>query len=105
MYLFSIIYNFTATLNCLCHYQVFDGLNSYPFDGLIGWYCGGDIPHPILSASNIVYVEFLSDDDSVFTGFEIVYRHIPGKIRLVLLTLNQKYMIGLNSYSRQVSNY
>lgn len=61
-------------------FQIFDGLHSYPFDGLIGWYCGQDAPEQLYSKSNVLYVEFISDHDAVFTGFEVVFTHISGNM-------------------------
>ena len=59
-------------------FQVYEGYNSYPFDGLVGVYCGQIIPPPpsINSTSNILFVEFHSDEATVDRGFEATYHHI-----------------------------
>ena len=56
---------------------MFDGYNSYPFDGLIAWLCEKLVsPRIIISSSNILFVEFVSDQDFTYSGFEVNYRHV-----------------------------
>ena len=56
---------------------MFDGYNSYPFDGLIAWLCERLFsPKIIISSSNVLFVEFVSDPDVTYFGFKATYRHV-----------------------------
>ena len=61
------------------HFQVFDGLDVFR-----GRHCGFlDVtPHVMRSTSNVLYVEFYSDHDTVAEGFRATYRHIGSKCRV-----------------------
>ncbi|KAF4803990.1 hypothetical protein TURU_011408 [Turdus rufiventris] len=42
-------------------------------DKLVGKFCGGDLPLPILIGSNSMRLKFVSDDEDYGTGFSITY--------------------------------
>ena len=46
---------------------------------LIGSYCGFKVPVPLLSASTTMFVEFTSDEDVNYRGFEAYFEFVSGK--------------------------
>ncbi|NWW42849.1 OVCH2 protein, partial [Pedionomus torquatus] len=63
----------------------YDSLSIYSKDNrLVGKFCGGDLPLPILVGSNSVMLKFVSDNKDYGTGFSMTYRALtpdilPGK--------------------------
>ncbi|NWI11820.1 OVCH2 protein, partial [Crypturellus soui] len=68
----------------------YDSLSVYAKDDrLVGKFCGGDLPLPILIGSNSVRLKFVSDSKNYGTGFSMTYRSLapdtlPGKKSLCL---------------------
>ncbi|NXB21861.1 OVCH2 protein, partial [Rhagologus leucostigma] len=53
----------------------YDSLSVYSKDDrLVGKFCGGDLPLPILIGSNSIGLKFVSDDENYGTGFSITYK-------------------------------
>uniref|UniRef100_A0A8C4JPN8 Ovochymase 2 (gene/pseudogene) n=1 Tax=Dromaius novaehollandiae TaxID=8790 RepID=A0A8C4JPN8_DRONO len=53
----------------------YDSLSVYSKDDrLVGKFCGGDLPLPILIGSNSVRLKFVSDNKDYGTGFSMTYR-------------------------------
>lgn len=57
--------------------KVHDGLSVD--DPLIGRYCGNQLPSPIRSTSNVLYVRFVADYTIHGTGFNATYQQEDGK--------------------------
>lgn len=54
-------------------------------DPLIGKYCGNQIPAPITSTSNVLYVRFVADYTVHGAGFNISYQQEDGENFCILL--------------------
>ncbi|KAM9182343.1 ovochymase-2 [Mergus octosetaceus] len=53
----------------------FDSLSVYSKDNrLLGKFCGGDLPLPILISSNSIRLKFVSDSKDYGTGFSVMYK-------------------------------
>ncbi|NWX42759.1 OVCH2 protein, partial [Steatornis caripensis] len=65
----------------------FDSLSVYSKDDrLVGKFCGGDLPFPILIGSNSIRLKFVSDNKDYGTGFSMTYKPLtpdilPGKFK------------------------
>ncbi|XP_056350069.1 ovochymase-2-like isoform X1 [Oenanthe melanoleuca] len=65
----------------------YDSLSVYSKDDrLVGKFCGGDLPLPILIGSNSMRLKFVSDAEDYGTGFSITYKALtsdilPGKFK------------------------
>ncbi|NXW21502.1 OVCH2 protein, partial [Circaetus pectoralis] len=63
----------------------YDSLSVYSKDDrLVGKFCGGDLPSPILIGSNSIRLKFVSDNKDYGTGFSMTYKALtpdvlPGK--------------------------
>ncbi|NWZ53476.1 OVCH2 protein, partial [Haliaeetus albicilla] len=63
----------------------YDSLSVYSKDNrLVGKFCGGDLPLPILIGSNSIRLKFVSDNKDYGTGFSMTYKALtpdilPGK--------------------------
>ncbi|NWH19457.1 OVCH2 protein, partial [Grus americana] len=63
----------------------YDSLSVYSKDDrLVGKFCGGDLPLPVLIGSNSIRLKFVSDNKDYGTGFSMTYRTLtpdilPGK--------------------------
>ncbi|NXA37643.1 OVCH2 protein, partial [Eudromia elegans] len=59
----------------------YDSLSVYSKDDrLVGKFCGGDLPLPILVGSNSVRLKFVSDSKNYGTGFSMTYRALAPDI-------------------------
>ncbi|NWI69691.1 OVCH2 protein, partial [Todus mexicanus] len=65
----------------------YDSLSVYSKDDrLVGKFCGGDLPLPILIGSNSIRLKFVSDNKDYGTGFSMTYKALtpdilPGKFK------------------------
>lgn len=63
----------------------YDSLSVYSKDNrLVGKFCGGDLPLPVLIGSNSIRLKFVSDSKDYGTGFSMTYKALtpgilPGK--------------------------
>lgn len=48
-------------------------------DPLIGRYCGTQVPAPVTSSSNVLYVRFVADYSVHKAGFNVTYQQEDGK--------------------------
>ncbi|NXF91668.1 OVCH2 protein, partial [Eubucco bourcierii] len=56
----------------------YDSLSVYSKDNrLVGKFCGGDLPLPILIGSNNMRLKFVSDSKDYGTGFSMTYKALP----------------------------
>ncbi|KFQ22673.1 Ovochymase-2, partial [Merops nubicus] len=63
----------------------YDSLSVYSKDNrLVGKFCGGDLPSPILIGSNSVRLKFVSDSKDYRTGFSLTYKAVSPDIVPVL---------------------
>ncbi|NWR68295.1 OVCH2 protein, partial [Centropus unirufus] len=61
----------------------YDSLSVYSKDNrLVGKFCGGDIPLPILIGSNSIRLKFVSDSKDYGTGFSMTYKALTPNICL-----------------------
>ncbi|EOB01926.1 Ovochymase-2, partial [Anas platyrhynchos] len=59
----------------------FDSLSVYSKDNrLLGKFCGGDLPLPILIGSNSIRLKFVSDSKDYGTGFSVMYKALTPDI-------------------------
>ena len=58
--------------------QMFDG--SFTEESSLGRVCGDVIPVNIKTVSNLLFLEFYSDDSITYGGFKVSYQHIEGKL-------------------------
>ncbi|XP_032049969.1 ovochymase-2 isoform X4 [Aythya fuligula] len=59
----------------------FDSLSVYSKDNrLLGKFCGGDLPLPILIGSNSIRLKFVSDSKDYGTGFSMMYKALTPHI-------------------------
>ncbi|NXY21378.1 OVCH2 protein, partial [Atrichornis clamosus] len=74
--------HFDIEAETFCDY---DSLSVYSKDDrLVGKFCGGDLPLPLLIGSNSIRLKFVSDDEDYGTGFSMTYKALtpdipPGK--------------------------
>lgn len=61
-----------------CRYdyvEIFDGKSANAPN--LGRYCGGNMPNPIRSSTNELYLRFISDQTISHTGFVASYTAVP----------------------------
>ena len=58
--------------------QMFDG--SFTEESSLGRVCGDVIPVNIKTVSNLLFLEFYSDDSITYGGFKVSYQHTEGKL-------------------------
>ncbi|KAJ7412746.1 hypothetical protein BTVI_45408 [Pitangus sulphuratus] len=79
-------FHFDTKPETFCDY---DSLSVYSKDDrLVGKFCGGDPPLPILFGSNSIRSEFVSDSEDYGTSFSMTYKAITPDILPDLYTLN-----------------
>ena len=64
---------------CCCYLQVYNGSDALA--PVITQACGRNIPDPIFSSGNSLFLEFMTDNSLTMKGFDITYTSSPnGKL-------------------------
>ena len=89
-------------INFDCNIQLFDG--SFTAESSLGRICGDAIPTTIMTVTNVLFVEFYSDDSVTFGGFHASYQQRQGKLPNHLYKIIHVYRI-LDKYSNRTPKF
>ena len=75
--------------------QVYDGVPSDANElELLRRFCGSSTPMSLRSSTNVLYVEFKSDVEDTFTGFNATYMHFKGIFNLHIRGIFSGHMMS-----------
>lgn len=76
-------------------------------DPLIGRYCGTQVPAPITSTSNVLYVRFVADYTVHKAGFNATYQQQDGEDLSITSVYwkSRHYVIFIKNMSKLISKY